>query len=137
MAKQKIKLSMSKPVVCARLKRLGGFQYRGTKRGSVSPKGIVRRLVFHIFRRSFGSPANNIPHKSRNTIDRIEHAHRRVQALEEYNAQVKTPADRARLLNENPALVAARDEAYQAFKSDQVAQQLEQQQQQQSRSQAI
>jgi predicted nucleotidyltransferase component of viral defense system len=59
--------------------------------------------------------------------ERIEHAYRRVQALEEYNAQVKTPADRARLLNENPALVAARDEAYQAFKSDQITQQLEQQ----------
>jgi hypothetical protein len=69
--------------------------------------------------------------------ERIEHAHKRVQALEEYNARVKTPADRARLLNENPALVAARDEAYQAFKSDQVIQQLEQQQQQQSQSQAI
>src|SRR5258708_87094 len=49
---------MSNPVFCARSKRLGGFQYRGTKRGSVSPKGIVNKLVCHILRRSLGSTAN-------------------------------------------------------------------------------
>jgi hypothetical protein len=37
--------SISNPVRCARSKRLGGFQYRGTKSGSVSPNGIVNALA--------------------------------------------------------------------------------------------
>jgi hypothetical protein len=37
--------SISKPVLWARSKRLGGFQYAGTNKGSVRPNGIVNRLA--------------------------------------------------------------------------------------------
>src|SRR3990167_3331022 len=48
MAKLKIRLSISKPVIAARLNKEGGFQYSGTNKGSVSPKGIVKRLIQNI-----------------------------------------------------------------------------------------
>src|SRR3989344_6097974 len=47
-AKLKIKLSMSKPVLAARLNKEGGLQYSGTNRGSVKPKGIVNALTTSI-----------------------------------------------------------------------------------------
>src|SRR3989344_1508400 len=40
-----IKLSMSKPVFAAKLNKDGGFQYFGTKRGSVKPRAIVKILT--------------------------------------------------------------------------------------------
>jgi hypothetical protein len=45
MPKEKIRLSMSKPVLCAKSNKLGGSQYVGTNKGSVRPKGIVNRLA--------------------------------------------------------------------------------------------
>src|SRR3972149_3280415 len=43
--KAKIKLSMSNPVACAKLKSDGGFQYSGTKSGSVNPSSEVHKLT--------------------------------------------------------------------------------------------
>jgi hypothetical protein len=51
MPNAKIKLSMSKPVRRASSKRLGGFQYAGTKIGSVRPRRRVAKLVRYIIRR--------------------------------------------------------------------------------------
>ena len=42
---EKRRLSISNPVFWARLKREGGFQYSGTKIGSVKPKGKVNKLT--------------------------------------------------------------------------------------------
>lgn len=47
-AKENIKLSMSNPVVDAKLNKEGGFQYSGTNNGSVKPKGIVNKLTKNI-----------------------------------------------------------------------------------------
>ena len=55
-ANAKMKLSISKPVRRASSKRLGGFQYVGTKSGSVRPSRAVAPLVRHIARRSLGLP---------------------------------------------------------------------------------
>ena len=49
--KQKIRLSMSKPVLLARSNTLGGLQYSGTNSGSVKPKGVVNTLAQRIARR--------------------------------------------------------------------------------------
>jgi hypothetical protein len=48
MAKEKIRLSISKPVLSAKWNREGGNQYSGTNKGSVRPKGIVIRLILSI-----------------------------------------------------------------------------------------
>ena len=48
MAKEKIKLSISKPVFSAKSNNDGGNQYSGTNKGSVKPKGIVIRLILSI-----------------------------------------------------------------------------------------
>jgi hypothetical protein len=48
MAKEKIRLSISKPVLSAKLNREGGNQYSGTNNGSVKPKGIVIKLILSI-----------------------------------------------------------------------------------------
>ena len=48
MAKEKIRLSISKPVLSAKWNREGGNQYSGTNNGSVKPKGIVIRLILSI-----------------------------------------------------------------------------------------
>jgi|TARA_R100001132_G_C3262405_1_gene86177 hypothetical protein len=47
-AKENIRLSISKPVLSAKLNREGGNQYSGTNKGSVKPKGIVIRLILSI-----------------------------------------------------------------------------------------
>ena len=46
--KVNIRLSMSKPVVDARLNSDGGFQYSGTNKGSVKPRGIAMKLPKNI-----------------------------------------------------------------------------------------
>jgi hypothetical protein len=56
-AKQKIRLSKSNPVRCARPNRLGGFQYSGTKIGSVRPRRLVARLTRSIRARKAGVSA--------------------------------------------------------------------------------
>src|SRR3990167_6464096 len=52
MEKVKTKLSISNPVVVARLNKDGGFQYSGTNNGSVNASGKVIRLAqtisFHL-----------------------------------------------------------------------------------------
>ena len=53
-ANEKIRLSISNPVRWASSNRLGGFQYAGTKIGSVRPKSMVARLTRHITARSTG-----------------------------------------------------------------------------------
>src|SRR5512138_2841620 len=45
---EKKRLSISNPVVWARLKSEGGFQYAGTKSGSVSPRNMVQKLTMSI-----------------------------------------------------------------------------------------
>ena len=50
MPNEKIKLSMSNPVRHARSNRLGGHQYSGTNRGSVTANGAVKRLAQTIAR---------------------------------------------------------------------------------------
>ena len=47
-AKLKIKLSMSNPDDCASAIKLGGFQYSGTKSGSVNPNGVMVTLDRHM-----------------------------------------------------------------------------------------
>ena len=69
MPKQKMRLSISKPVVRARSKRLGGFQYAGTKIGSVKPKGVVNRLAHTIILRWRGSARYAVSHGTRNALD--------------------------------------------------------------------
>jgi len=46
--KAKIMLSISNPVLWAKLKSDGGFQYSGTKIGSVIPKSDVQKLTINI-----------------------------------------------------------------------------------------
>jgi hypothetical protein len=67
-AKQKIRLSMSKPVLLARLKRLGGDQYSGTNKGSVNPNGIVAKLASSITRRYAENRQYKNTHGSRNAL---------------------------------------------------------------------
>src|SRR3546814_7246405 len=69
MPKQKMRLSMSNPVVCAKSNRLGGFQYSGTKSGSVRPNGVVNRLAHHIVLRCCGNAAYAASHGARNALD--------------------------------------------------------------------
>ena len=47
-AKEKMILSISNPVLTAKLNSDGGFQYAGTNKGSVNPKGAVRILAHSI-----------------------------------------------------------------------------------------
>jgi hypothetical protein len=72
MAKENIKLSISKPVRPARLNRDGGFQYPGTNRGSVKPKGIVHKLTKNISFLIKGLAikiTNHIPNKNNENIN--------------------------------------------------------------------
>lgn len=69
MAKLKMKLSMSKPVVCANSNRLGGFQYSGTKSGSVKPNGAMTQLERHMATRCCGNEAYSSPQGSMNALD--------------------------------------------------------------------
>src|SRR5579885_681138 len=69
--KQKIRLSTSKPVVWARLNKLGGFQYWGTNNGSVRPKGVVNTLVRNIWRRYSGNSQYSASHGIRKAPDQI------------------------------------------------------------------
>ncbi len=69
MPKQKMRLSMSNPVVRARSNRLGGLQYSGTKSGSVRPNGVVNRLAHHIALRWRGNAAYATSHGARNALD--------------------------------------------------------------------
>src|SRR3989338_3921762 len=46
--KLKIKLSISNPVLNARLNKDGGLQYSGTKIGSVKPRSMVNALTISI-----------------------------------------------------------------------------------------
>lgn len=57
---EKIGLSMSKPVRCARSNRLGGSQYSGTKSGSVRPKGAVNAAAQRMARRWAGNAQYSI-----------------------------------------------------------------------------
>lgn len=52
-ANENIRLSISNPVVAARLNNDGGLQYSGTNIGSVNPKGAVRMLAHIISFLSF------------------------------------------------------------------------------------
>lgn len=73
MAKLKMKLSMSKPVLCANSNKLGGFQYSGTKSGSVKPNGAMITLDRHMATRCCGNRAYSRPHGSKNALDQISH----------------------------------------------------------------
>jgi hypothetical protein len=72
-AKQKIKLSISKPVRLARSNRLGGDQYAGTNNGSVRPKGIVSKLARSIKLRCVGKLQCRSAHGMRNALDQRNH----------------------------------------------------------------
>jgi len=73
MSKLKMKLSMSKPVLCARLNRLGGFQYAGTNIGSVNPNGAMNTLDHHMATRCRGNSAYSRTHGSKNALDQTSH----------------------------------------------------------------
>src|SRR5574338_1000266 len=75
MAKQKMRLSISKPVVRARSNRLGGLQYSGTKSGSVRPNGVVNTLAQSMALRWRGNAAYAASHGTRNTIDQTSHTY--------------------------------------------------------------
>ncbi len=73
MAKLKMRLSMSKPVRCANSNRLGGFQYSGTKMGSVRPNTAVTRLTRHITGRNRGLVTYSASQGRRNPLDHASH----------------------------------------------------------------
>ena len=72
-AKLKMKLSMSKPVLCANSNRLGGFQYSGTKIDSVNPNGAMNTLARHIAIRCCGNSAYSRTQGSKNALDQTNH----------------------------------------------------------------
>ena len=72
-AKLKMKLSMSKPVLCANSNRLGGFQYSGTKSGSVNPNGAMKMLAHHIAARCRGNNEYSKAQGSKNALDQTSH----------------------------------------------------------------
>ena len=72
-AKLKIMLSMSNPVLCANSNRLGGFQYFGTKIGSVNPKGAMKTLAHHMVTRCFGNSPYSRIQGSKNALDQSSH----------------------------------------------------------------
>src|SRR5581483_7497913 len=75
MPKEKMKLSISNPVVRAKSKRLGGLQYAGTKIGSVKPKGIVNRLAHAMTFRCWGNVTYAASHGTRNALDHTNHTY--------------------------------------------------------------
>jgi len=75
MAKEKTRLSISKPVRWARSNRLGGFQYSGTNRGSVRPKGAVSTLDQSMRRRSAGRATNSNAQGTKKAADQISQAY--------------------------------------------------------------
>ena len=72
-AKLKMMLSMSKPVLCANSNRLGGFQYSGTKIGSVNPNGAMNTLARHMAARCRGNSAYSRTQGARNALDQTSH----------------------------------------------------------------
>ena len=64
---------MSKPVFCANSNKLGGFQYFGTKIGSVNPKGIITKLALHMTLRCCGNNMYSKIQGNKNALDQINH----------------------------------------------------------------
>src|SRR3546814_2768073 len=90
MPKQKMRLSMSNPVVCARSNRLGGFQYSGTKSGSVRPNGVVNRLAHHIVLRCCGNAAYAASHGARNALDQTSQTYCSGSRSEEHTSELQS-----------------------------------------------
>src|SRR3989344_7119475 len=80
-AKLKIKLSISKPVLLARLNKDGGLQYSGTNKCSVSPKGAVKILTQNISLRSFGLTNQISSQTDRSTKDAVNHGFNAIVSL--------------------------------------------------------
>jgi hypothetical protein len=59
---------MSKPVRCARLNKLGGFQYAGTNTNSVKPSGAVNALAQSMGWRNVGLATNSAVQGSKKTL---------------------------------------------------------------------
>ena len=72
-AKLKMTLSMSNPVLCANSNRLGGFQYSGTNIGSVSPNRAMNPLAHNIVTLCLGKSAYSNSQGSKNALDQINH----------------------------------------------------------------
>ena len=64
---------MSNPVRWANSNRLGGFQYSGTKMGSVRPNAAVTRLTRHITGRNRGLARYSASQGIRNPLDQPSH----------------------------------------------------------------
>ena len=64
---------MSKPVRFARSNKLGGFQYAGTNKNSVRPKGAVNTLAHSMGRRNVGHARNSAAQGSRNALAHMSH----------------------------------------------------------------
>src|SRR5665213_2000071 len=76
-----MRLSMSKPVRCARSNRLGGFQYLGTNASSVKPNGAVSTLAQNIGTRSVGLATNSTPQGTRKELAQMSHTYRKLGAM--------------------------------------------------------
>lgn len=73
-ANENMKLSISNPVLVARLNNEGGCQYSGTKIGSVNPKGVVSKLDHSICLRTCGLMMNNNSQNVRKPNDATSHS---------------------------------------------------------------
>ena len=68
-----MRLSMSKPVRCARSNKLGGFQYSGTSNRWVKPNGAVSAPAQIMVRRNAAYPTNSAIQIRRKTLAHRTH----------------------------------------------------------------
>ena len=74
-AKTEMKVSMSNPVVLSRLNNVDGFQYSGTKIGSVNARGNIIKLAKKISRLKFGDIKKKNNQIIKNQIELIKYSY--------------------------------------------------------------